>query len=246
MKDHSQNAACWLYENKIKNGIFYCHTELLPYLTTTVGLTPETILVIGDGDCVYEKDIPNIDFKYAIVNSLCIDNSKYKPMPTGLRIESIAAEKIMYEMLNRKYKPKTKNVFVNFSTATNSNRRNIFELCKKLNLTNYPDVVRMNEQTYFTHLNEHFFTVSPPSNGIDNSRTWEALYAHSIPIVQNSVTARFYNKIFPMIIVDDWAELEKYKFDHNLYYETMSKYPNYTDYLDARNLWSYILNDKSN
>lgn len=39
---------------------------------------------------------------------------------------------------------------------------------------------------FFTDLGNSRFVVSPPGNGIDCHRTWEALALGAIPIVQNS------------------------------------------------------------
>lgn len=59
---------------------------------------------------------------------------------------------------------------------------------------------------YIEQLNDYKLIASPEGNGIDCHRTWEALYTKTVPIVDRNVTTEFYSKLFPIYIVDDWAE----------------------------------------
>ena len=58
-------------------------------------------------------------------------------------------------------------------------------------------------------LSTYKFMVSPPGNGIGCSRTWEALYMKTIPVVKDSVTVRYMASLgLPIWIVKDWHELD--------------------------------------
>jgi hypothetical protein len=76
-------------------------------------------------------------------------------------------------------------------------------------------------------LADSLFVMSPPGNGIDCHRTWEALYMAVIPIV---IKHPFYDtlKDFPGLIIDDWSYLNKLsEFDLiNLYEEHIKKVNN--------------------
>jgi hypothetical protein len=239
---HSATATCWLYKNKnINNNFLYCQRDLLPFILNYININNETILVVGDGDpSINLKDIESLQYKFLIANNICLNNNKIIPLPCGFRLWTYSAEKQFLALLNR-YVIKYKNIYIKFSINTNKDREKIYEICKKNKLA--IDNIKVESSVFLKELKQHFFVVSPESNGIDSSRTWEALYCQTIPIVKRSIVTEFYSKIFPMVILDDWEELANYKFDHNLYYEIISKYPDYTQYLDARNLWKYILDE---
>jgi hypothetical protein len=53
------------------------------------------------------------------------------------------------------------------------------------------------------------FVISPPGNGPDCHRTWEAMYLGAIPIVKKS-SWPFQHKDLPVIQVENWDELQNY------------------------------------
>lgn len=61
---------------------------------------------------------------------------------------------------------------------------------------------------YLSYMADHKFAVSPPGNGLDCHRTWEALYLGVIPIVQRSSMDETL-KGLPVLFVDDWSEVNK-------------------------------------
>jgi hypothetical protein len=70
------------------------------------------------------------------------------------------------------------------------------------------------------------FVLSPPGNGIDCHRTYEAIALGCIPIVKSSPLDPLYEGL-PVIIVQDWSEvtrelLEKeYPYNMDIYSEKM-------------------------
>jgi hypothetical protein len=57
-------------------------------------------------------------------------------------------------------------------------------------------------------LSKYAFVISPPGNGVDCHRTWEAFYLHSIPIVLRSAITEYYLDIgLPVWIVDNYVEV---------------------------------------
>jgi len=59
---------------------------------------------------------------------------------------------------------------------------------------------------FIDNCHSHRFVISPPGNGIDCHRTWEALYMGAIPIVKRSVLTESFVDL-PMLIVEDWSVL---------------------------------------
>jgi hypothetical protein len=67
-------------------------------------------------------------------------------------------------------------------------------------------VPRLNSRAYRGLLERYGFVASPPGNGIDCHRTWEALYLGVVPILKKSP---FYDHFpgLPALFVNDWAEI---------------------------------------
>jgi hypothetical protein len=67
---------------------------------------------------------------------------------------------------------------------------------------------RVTQSEYLTTLVRYKFVLSPPGNGLDTNRTWEALYLGTVPIVKDSVAMRSFRRLgLPIWILQDWTEL---------------------------------------
>lgn len=90
---------------------------------------------------------------------------------------------------------------------------------------------------YLHTLKKHKFSISPPGNGIDCHRLWESLYMKTIPICERSILTEHYAKLFPIVLVDDWNELD---IDYLLaMHSDLADWSNY-DLLDFDNYKKYI------
>jgi hypothetical protein len=61
-------------------------------------------------------------------------------------------------------------------------------------------------ERYLYEMGQYKFILSPVGNGVDTHRTWEALLAGSIPIVESSVRDVMYEGL-PVLIVKSWEDL---------------------------------------
>jgi hypothetical protein len=61
-------------------------------------------------------------------------------------------------------------------------------------------------EEYLQDLSESLFVVSPPGNGVDCHRTWEALLMGCYPIVKSSYLNSLYEGL-PVVIIEDWEEV---------------------------------------
>ncbi len=59
---------------------------------------------------------------------------------------------------------------------------------------------------YLEEMKKFTFVISPPGNGLDCHRTWEALLMGCIPIVQHSTIDAVFDGL-PVILVDDWTQV---------------------------------------
>jgi hypothetical protein len=101
-------------------------------------------------------------------------------------------------------KPKQFKVYCNWN-ITNINRKGIIDT---LVTNNIPYTHDHNQPfySYIENLASHQFVLSPPGNGIDCHRTWEALYCKCIPIVIDNYIYNYWNNL-PIIKVKDYSEL---------------------------------------
>lgn len=65
-------------------------------------------------------------------------------------------------------------------------------------------------------LRQSRFVVSPPGNGPDCHRTWEAIYAGAVPIVLKRAWP-FPKGTYPALVVDNWDEALALNLDQDLY-----------------------------
>lgn len=107
----------------------------------------------------------------------------------------------------RERRPKSGLLYANFEIRTNpAERQRIFDLLK-----DKPFVSHGSPKPYRAYLEElasHRFCVSPPGNGPDCHRTWEALSLGVIPIVQAGTWMRSFADL-PLVAVEDWACIDK-------------------------------------
>jgi hypothetical protein len=61
-------------------------------------------------------------------------------------------------------------------------------------------------EQYIFEMRQYKFVLSPVGNGEDTHRTWEALLAGSIPIVESSVRDAMYEGL-PVLILKTWSDL---------------------------------------
>lgn len=65
----------------------------------------------------------------------------------------------------------------------------------------------INFEKYAAVVANSFFTICPRGNGIDTHRMWESLVLGSIPVIEDSINARFY-KDWPVVIVKDLTKVD--------------------------------------
>ena len=94
---------------------------------------------------------------------------------------------------------------MNFSIHTNRDKK---EPCFRY-FEKFPFVTigkDRNYHEYLENLSRSIFVISPPGNGEDCHRTWEALLIGCYPIVLSPTLNPLYEKL-PVIIVSSWDEV---------------------------------------
>jgi hypothetical protein len=138
-----------------------------------------------------------------------LEHPKVTPLPIGLedRWRHNNGELSDFRKLrgNRPAKPRIAHAF---SLGTNLEKR--LECYRSLKACAVADELEqpLNSRLYRNRVKEYMFVASPPGNGPDCHRTWEAMYMNCVPIVENNSMNRFFRSLgLPMLLVDEWAEV---------------------------------------
>lgn len=137
-------------------------------------------------------------------------HAKLFPVPIGVANTRwphgnvIAFKRAFY--LNRKpFHQRKTLLYVNFQVGTNKEVRSK-ALAWALNLPNVKQTQIGSVETYLEELGNAKFVLSPPGNGLDCHRTWEALLMGAVPIVLTShLDSLFLNQT--VLIVEDWNQI---------------------------------------
>lgn len=174
-------------------------------------LASRFVLITNNGDV-------NIDDSFAAIasNPLTIHwfaqnatmrHPKVSAIPIGLENRNLHCNGITRDFvrLARRRTVPAMRILSSFSVQTNpSERRPAKEALERSSLVDASP--RTNSRAYRKTLVHYGFVASPPGNGVDCHRTWEALYLGVVPIVRRSSFYDFFPGL-PVVAVDDWEEI---------------------------------------
>lgn len=97
--------------------------------------------------------------------------------------------------------------FQSFNVETNSRMRmNVMSIFSGIDgAVTYER--RISRESFRSHLRRSKFVISPPGNGPDCHRTWEAMYSGAIPVVLKEAWP-FAHLNLPVLAVNQWTEAE--------------------------------------
>jgi hypothetical protein len=172
----------------------------------------EKVLVIHNGDYLPDSsfliEMANIFTKVFCVNTQKLKNNIY-PIPIGLENlhyinNGITSNFFTYKNLDIQKKIQKNNlIFSSFNIDTNITvRKKVLKdlNCSRFKIKNY--FISHNE--YLRKLSESYFCISPPGNGYDCHRTWEAIYLGAVPVVLKGYLAEEFIKSLPIIEVESY------------------------------------------
>lgn len=171
-------------------------------------------VVSHNGDCpIDEKYLSLINkFNFWFGQNVVIHHPKFIPIPIGLENDyvhnSVEKKHILLDYMNKQIEVK-KLLYINHNIGTNRAERII-----PYNLYKTNDYITVNscdgfdnQHSYYRSMKEHDFILSPPGNGMDCHRTWEALYLGVIPILKDIGTLKILYMDLPVIFIDNYEEL---------------------------------------
>lgn len=154
--------------------------------------------------------------KWFAINPI-INNPNLIAIPLGLKTHEqpylephYMTEWFSYNIERLRSTKKEKNIYCNWN-PTNDSRNSIKDILISKNISiTYENNIPFND--YIEEMSRHKFVISPPGNGIDCHRTWEALYVGCIPIVIKHPIYDSWN--LPIIQVRDYSEITQNLLDN--------------------------------
>lgn len=228
----------------------FIETHRLGYLLNELNnfLGQKCTIIAHNSDATFGQDLlkyipKNVD-KLWCQNYNYIETDVVKSLPIGLeRVRWFPEQKkqeLLYEILS-KNEERENLIYMNFNPNTNPLRKKIYEKLKDRNYISKEMIGNGGDyKNYLMNLKKHKYIISPPGNGIDCHRNWEALYCGCIPIVVDSFFCR---NIFSELNV---LTLPNYDYlDENVIYEKKDKNSNLNNNSQYKEYWkNKILNQK--
>lgn len=203
--------------------LVFCYTHLLDNINELVktlkGLQNPFKLVFHNSDRIFDDKHLILFEKLSLLQliytqNINVEHEKVFPLPIGLANSqwTHGNPKIHQDVYDMPIE-KTKEIYFNFSIGTNKEKRNkcyndVIKKGIKWN-TNLP------YREYLIELKRHKYAICPEGNGIDTHRFWECLYMNTIPICLKNVVTEYYKQYFPIIILNDWKELDVDKLSYS-------------------------------
>ncbi len=136
---------------------------------------------------------------------------KIEPVPIGLENRHHHDKGITgdFRSLMRHKRNQALRVLYGFNVSTNhAERGEALAVLRAMALAD--ELPWVNGREYRKRLAGYAFVASPPGNGMDCHRTWEALYLGVLPIVKRSPLFESLDG-FPGMVIDDWTEMAAYR-----------------------------------
>ena len=196
--------------------LIFCYTHLLDdtnLLINTLKMMKNPFkLIFHNSD--YSFDINHLKLFnelhlliHIYTQNINVNHPSVTPLPIGLsNIQWIHGQPNIHMEVYNTHIEKTKEIYFNFNINTNqAKRQNCVDIIKNKGISwNEP----LPYKQYLTELKCHKYAICPEGNGIDTHRFWECLYMNVIPICKKNILYEYYSKHFPIILLNDWDELD--------------------------------------
>ena len=209
--------------NTLKPGdVVFCQSDMLEGLCERIlaqSKSPITLL-LGNSDANHTKSLghllANTIVEIAFAQNLAQSVPGVEPLPIGLENawHSKHGRPRDFRANRRKLHKRNNRVMWAFKIETNLMARSL----AANDLVACPIADRLDLLTPRQHrsaLSRYSFVASPPGNGLDCHRTWEAMYLGCVPIVLRSHMTQEYERLgLPVWVIDSYDELHDFTEDH--------------------------------
>jgi hypothetical protein len=198
-----------------KDSVF-CYTHLLDSMQELIN-TLRTLrnpfkLIFHNSDNNFEKKhlvlfqlLPLLQCIYT--QNMAVTHPKVYPLPIGLANSMWThGNPDIHEAVFELDIPKDKDIYFNFNLNTNTVKRS--ECYNSVKNIGIPWSESLPYCEYLKELKRHKFAICPEGNGIDTHRFYECLYMKVIPICKRNILTEYYSKLLPIIVVNEWQDLD--------------------------------------
>jgi len=173
-----------LHSIKNTKNVFFLKVEQIEYFVSVIlpHLNEKFVIITHNGDLCSGKNIVLLNHPLLVRwYGQNMDNMSDKTVGIPIGLENKIWKRVNFTILESLSKqPKTKLMYLNFSSHTNPERKNIMQYFLNNGFTKN-ESLPWNQ--YIEDLSHYKFALSPFGNGVDCHRTWECLYLNVIPIV---------------------------------------------------------------
>lgn len=193
--------------------IIFCYTHSLGHelITKLHYLKNDFVLIFHNSDHSFKEEhlvlFCNLNLKHIYTQNCEVVHDKVTPLPIGIANTMwdhgnlSIWEKVLLSLQPRK----TRNIYFYFNTLTNSDKR---ERCFRIIKEQVePAEYTSDYHEYLSLLSTYKYAICPEGNGLDTHRFWECLYLGVIPICLKNKVTEYYAKKVPMVLLNDWREL---------------------------------------
>jgi hypothetical protein len=194
--------------------IVFCASTRAEGLLRSARLPKDCVVIVHHGDVNIQDDFRKVldgsNAAHVFAQNCLVQDPRITPLPIGLEDQWHHQHGLVrdFRRLRRRVVYKIPRVIWGFSLNTNPDER---WPCYRALVWNPLAVslpVALNARLYRKYVHPYMFIASPPGNGADCHRTWEALYLGIVPIVMRSVMTEYFAGLgLPILVVDDWREL---------------------------------------
>ncbi len=175
--------------------------------------TSDKIIITHNSDHEIKE---KYNFKMHLCQNTFITDNNIIPIPIGIENIQWFDNNIFHKIRKLKI-PKTKFIYFYFNQNTHPSRKQCYnKLINKLEWNSSKSKV-----DYFIELASHKYAICPRGNGLDTHRIWECIYLNTIPIVIKNDFPNITN--LPIIILNDWSELDINKINNEFINQQLSK-----------------------
>lgn len=195
------------------NTIVYTPTMYTPLLFEKIRQLPFPYVVVSHNSDTNVRDTSNVPPNVTLwfSQNVCTHDRRLVSLPIGLENNRWFPEvQKKNKMLQKMQAPRVPRnlLYVNHNVETNVPERAApYEM-----LENKPFVTidhgsnPRNFDGYIDNIYNHTFVLSPPGNGVDTHRKWEALYLGAIPVEKRCPNNTYYQDL-PICFVDSWEQV---------------------------------------
>ncbi|MBN1242901.1 MAG: hypothetical protein JXA15_09390 [Spirochaetales bacterium] len=174
------------------------------------------VLVSGNSDINFGDEFRALlpsSLRHWFGQNVLFEDPRVSPLPIGLenRYYGNSGKVERIERIKRLGGEKQTRIFCSFNVATNRREREPALAAARRHPLGTGNENRISIEEFQTLMASCKFALSPPGNGFDCHRTWEALYLGTVPIVKKSAWSDYFIRLgIPMLAVDSWDELASF------------------------------------